>query len=399
MHFLQTSDWHLGRLLFNSSLLDDQKEILNQIISQISTASQEGNEYDALLIPGDIYDRANPPKEAMTVLSDFLTELSNKFPKLNVFILSGNHDDAKLLYFAKDFFRKANIHICTDLSDIQKPVIITSAKKESEKAAIYQIPYLEAYSFADLRRQQELYEKATEIIKENHKNFDDCLSVICAHLFAIKSIVNDAERSSVGPAEEVDTTLFEDFDYTALGHIHSYQPCGKKNNIFYSGSPLKFNPDNKDKENKFLLDITITKNQKPELKKIPLIAPHKITTITGSFADYVGKNSKDSLIEPYKNDYIIFICTDDVLPDSPMQNLKTVFPFIKSFRMEEREKGQNNNSAEERIARQNIIEEFESKPENLFNKFLEDINAKIQDKELETKEKELFLQYIKKEQE
>lgn len=399
MHFLQTSDWHLGRLLFNSSLLDDQKEILNQIISQISTASQEGNEYDALLIPGDIYDRANPPKEAMTVLSDFLTELSNKFPKLNVFILSGNHDDAKLLYFAKDFFRKANIHICTDLSDIQKPVIITSAKNESEKAAIYQIPYLEAYSFADLRRQQELYEKATEIIKENHKNNEDCFSIVCAHLFAIKSIVNDAERSSVGPAEEVDTTLFENFDYTALGHIHSYQPCGKKNNIFYSGSPLKFNPDNKDKENKFLLDITITKNQKPEVKKIPLIAPHKITTITGSFADYVGKNSKDSLIEPYKNDYIIFICTDDVLPDSPMQNLKTVFPFIKSFRMEEREKGQNNNSAEERIARQNIIEEFESKPENLFNKFLEDINAKIQDKELEKKEKELFLQYIKKEQE
>lgn len=399
MHFLQTSDWHLGRLLFNTSLLDDQKEILNQIISQIAAASQEGNEYDALLIPGDIYDRANPPKEAMTVLSDFLTELSNKFPKLNVFILSGNHDDAKLLYFAKDFFRKANIHICTDLSDIQKPVIITSSKNESEKAAIYQIPYLEAYSFADLRRQQELYEKATEIIKENHKNFDDCLSVICAHLFAIKSIVNDAERSSVGPAEEVDTTLFEDFDYTALGHIHSYQPCGKKNNIFYSGSPLKFNPDNKDKENKFLLDITLTKNQKPEVKKIPLIAPHKITTITGSFADYFGKNSKDELIEPYKNDYIIFICTDDVLPDSPMQNLKTVFPFIKSFRMEEREKGQNNNSAEERIARQNIIEEFENKPENLFNKFLEDINAKIQDKELETKEKELFLQYIKKEQE
>ena len=399
MHFLQTSDWHLGRLLFNTSLLDDQKEILNQIISQIATASQEGNEYDALLIPGDIYDRANPPKEAMTVLSDFLTELSNKFPKLNIFILSGNHDDAKLLYFAKDFFRKANIHICTDLSDIQKPVIITSSKNESEKAAIYQIPYLEAYSFADLRRQQELYEKATEIIKENHKNNEDCFSIVCAHLFAIKSIVNDAERSSVGPAEEVDTTLFEDFDYTALGHIHSYQPCGKKNNIFYSGSPLKFNPDNKDKENKFLLDITITKNQKSEVKKIPLIAPHKITTITGCFADYFGKKSKDSLIEPYKNDYIIFICTDDVLPDSPMQNLKTVFPFIKSFRMEEREKGQNNNSAEERIARQNIIEEFESKPENLCNKFLEDINAKIQDKELEKKEKELFLQYIKKEQE
>ena len=399
MHFLQTSDWHLGRLLFNTSLLDDQKEILNQIIFKIETASQEGNEYDALLIPGDIYDRANPPKEAMTVLSDFLTELANKFPKLNVFILSGNHDDAKLLYFAKDFFKRANIHICTDLSDIQKPVIITSQKNESEKAAIYQIPYLEAYSFADLRRQQELYEKATEIIKENHKNNEDCFSIICAHLFAIKSIVNDAERSSVGPAEEVDTTLFEDFDYTALGHIHSYQPCGKKNNIFYSGSPLKFNPDNKDKEKKFLLDITLTKNQKPEVKKIPLIAPHKITTITGSFADYFGKNSKDELIEPYKNDYIIFICTDDVLPDSPMQNLKTVFPYIKSFRMEEREKGQNNNSAEERIARQNIIEEFESKPENLFNKFLEDINANTKDDDLEKKEKELFLQYIKKEQE
>jgi len=394
MHFLQTSDWHLGRLLFNSSLLEDQKQILNQIILQIETASQEGNEYDALLIPGDIYDRANPPKEAMTVLSDFLTELSNKFPKLNVFILAGNHDDAKLLYFAKDFFRKANIHICTDLSDIEKPVIIESSKT-NEKAAIYQIPYLEAYSFEGLRRQQELYQKATEIIKENHKNFENCLSVICAHLFAIKSIVNDAERSSVGPAEEVDTTLFENFDYTALGHIHSYQPCGTKSNIYYSGSPLKFNPDNKDKENKFLLDITLSKNQKPEVKKIPLIAPHKITTITGSFYDYYGENAKQELITEYKNDYIIFICTDDVVPYSPIPSLQTVFPFIKAFRMQEKEENQNKTSVQER---QSLIEEFEAKPENLFNRFLEDINAQIQDKELEKQEKDLFLSYINKEE-
>jgi len=394
MHFLQTSDWHLGRLLFNSSLLEDQKQILNQIILQIETASQEGNEYDALLIPGDIYDRANPPKEAMTVLSDFLTELSNKFPKLNVFILAGNHDDAKLLYFAKDFFRKANIHICTDLSDIENPVIIESSKT-NEKAAIYQIPYLEAYSFEGLRRQQELYQKATEIIKENHKNFENCLSVICAHLFAIKSIVNDAERSSVGPAEEVDTTLFENFDYTALGHIHSYQPCGTKSNIYYSGSPLKFNPDNKDKENKFLLDITLSKNQKPEVKKIPLIAPHKITTITGSFYDYYGENAKQELITEYKNDYIIFICTDDVVPYSPIPSLQTVFPFIKAFRMQEKEENQNKTSVQER---QSLIEEFEAKPENLFNRFLEDINAQIQDKELEKQEKDLFLSYINKEE-
>ena len=394
MHFLQTSDWHLGRLLFNTSLLDDQKQILNQIILQIETASQEGNEYDALLIPGDIYDRANPPKEAMTVLSDFLTELSNKFPKLNVFILAGNHDDAKLLYFAKDFFRKANIHICTDLSDIKNPVIIESSKT-NEKAAIYQIPYLEAYSFEGLRRQQELYQKATEIIKENHKNFENCLSVICAHLFAIKSIVKDAERSSVGPAEEVDTTLFENFDYTALGHIHSYQPCGTKSNIYYSGSPLKFNPDNKDKENKFLLDITLSKNQKPEVKKIPLIAPHKITTITGSFYDYYGENAKQELITEYKNDYIIFICTDDVVPYSPIPSLQTVFPFIKAFRMQEKEENQNKTSVQER---QSLIEEFEAKPENLFNRFLEDINAQIQDKELEKQEKDLFLSYINKEE-
>ncbi len=394
MHFLQTSDWHLGRLLFNTSLLDDQKQILNQIILQIETASQEGNEYDALLIPGDIYDRANPPKEAMTVLSDFLTELSNKFPKLNVFILAGNHDDAKLLYFAKDFFRKANIHICTDLSDIENPVIIESSKT-NEKATIYQIPYLEAYSFEGLRRQQELYQKATEIIKENHKNFENCLSVICAHLFAIKSIVKDAERSSVGPAEEVDTTLFEDFDYTALGHIHSYQPCGTKSNIYYSGSPLKFNPDNKDKENKFLLDITLSKNQKPEVKKIPLIAPHKISTITGSFYDYYGENAKQELITEYKNDYIIFICTDDVVPYSPIPSLQTVFPFIKAFRMQEKEENQNKTSVQER---QSLIEEFEAKPENLFNKFLEDINAQIQDKELEKQEKDLFLSYINKEE-
>lgn len=392
MHFIQTSDWHLGRLLFEHSLLEDQKHVLDQLYNQIKKAEDNNTPYDGLLIPGDIYDRANPPKEAMQVLSDFLWKLSQDFKYLNIFILSGNHDDPKLLYFAKDFFRLGNVHICTDLSDFQNPVILTDSK--GEQAAVYQLPYLEAYSFTDLRRQQEMYEEACKKITEYHnQNHSDKLSIVCVHLFTIQATAEDSERSSIGPAEEVDADLFSSFNYTAAGHIHSFQPCGNKKNMYYSGSPLKYNPDNKDRGAKYFLDINVTE-EKVELEKIPVNPLHQIKLIEGNYKDYYGPESKPELIEPYKNDYIVFTCTDDVPPDSPMVNLKKVFPNIRIFRMKQKERNENQSTIEER---RKLIESVETNPEQLFEKFLEDINAQIQDKDLQNKEKELFLSYIKKE--
>lgn len=402
MHFLQTSDWHLGRLLFENSLLEDQKFVLNQIKEQIKLNEEQNTPYDALLIPGDIYDRANPPREAMAVLSDFLSDITKSFPNLHIFILAGNHDDPKLLYFAKQFFALGNVHICTDLSDLENPFILTKTNKttddsEQEIAAIYQIPYLEAFSFENLRRQQEMYEEACKKIKEHHlKNHSDKLCIVCAHLFTIKAQTGDAERACVGPAEEVDASLFADFDYTAVGHIHSFQPCGISKNMYYSGTPLKYNPDNKDRQEKFLLDVNLTKkadkNAEVEIKKLPLTPLHKITTITGSYADYYGPASKEELIKPFKDDYIVFICTDDVPPDSPVANLRTVFPYIRAFRMEDRLHNENQSDTEER---RELIEQFDTKPDVLFDKFLEDINADVKDENLKQKEKELFLQFMK----
>ena len=99
MKFLQTSDWHLGKIFYETSLIQDQVHFLNQIIDELKLSQKNNAPYDALLIPGDIYDRSVPPSEAVNILNDFFTTVHKEFPELHIFITSGNHDSPERLNF------------------------------------------------------------------------------------------------------------------------------------------------------------------------------------------------------------------------------------------------------------------------------------------------------------
>lgn len=338
MKFLQTSDWHLGKTFHELNLEEDQKFFLDQVYSELKNESETGDAYDGLLIPGDIYDRPVPPADAVRMLSKFLGRLHEDFPGLQIFILSGNHDSADRLSFLKDILTEINIHITTDVKDFTNPVIL---EQNGDKCAVYQLPFLYAGSFFDeennaIKRQNDLYEYACKKISEvHHKNFNDFSSVLCCHLMTVKSLVSDSERSFVGTAEEVDASLFDSFDYTAVGHLHSYQAAGELKKVVYSGAPLSYSFD--DKEDRFMLKVNIHKGKEPEVTKVPIQPLHKVVRLKGPFESFYGINADNTLIKKHENDFVEILVDDAVVPEGAVSLLRTNFKNLLSFRKETKE--------------------------------------------------------------
>ena len=402
MKFLHTSDWHLGKIFHEFSFIEDQKEMLNQLINELKIANDSGCPYDALFVSGDIYDRSIPPVEAVNLFSSFLSQVKLSLPKLELFFIAGNHDSASRLSFAKEILKNEKIHICSDTKSFCKPIILSN---ERESVAIYQLPFLMPHSIApqvnngefsfedssQLKKQQELVQEACVQIKESHeKNYSDSMAVLLAHLFTLNSLVSDSERSFVGTAEQVDASLFDFFNYTALGHLHGFQVCGKNKTVFYSGSPLAYSFE--DSKDTFFLSVELTKNEKPVVTKIPVKPLHRLVKLEGSFSEFYGENENKKLIDEYKNDYVEIVCTDSIMPVSPMILLRNNFPLIMSFIQKNNiQKIETTQIAQRRVA----IES--NNAEKIFEQFIQELYGEsFNNDELVQTEKEVFLEQSKK---
>lgn len=386
MRFLQTSDWHLGKIFHERNLIEDQEFFLNQIFEQIQKAKAEGEPYSALLVPGDIYDRAIPSQEATELLSSFIARMNFEQPEVHIFFISGNHDSASRLSYGAKIFEKQNIHFCTDTKKLAEPVILDNGK---EKTAVYQIPFLTPLSIKTnddkpLRQQQELYQAACEmIINEHKKNFKEIPSVVCAHLYSIGTTPAASERSYVGTAEQVDVSIFKDFTYGAFGHIHRFQFCNKDHTIAYSGSPLTYNFD--DSPETFMLDVKISKETDVQVEKIPFKHLHPIIKLEGKLEEFL--NARNSEVKELQNHFIEVTLTDEIMPVGAFSLLQTVMPGLLCLIMKGRQGSENSTSLLERkIA-------MESRdPEKIFDQFLKDIYSEEElEKELVKKEKDLFV--------
>ncbi|MCQ2613770.1 MAG: exonuclease subunit SbcD [Treponemataceae bacterium] len=332
MKFLHTSDWHLGKYFFELSLLKDQEHFLNQLFEELQKAEDNSEAYDALLICGDIYDRAVPPPEAVAVFSRFLTKVHEAFPDLHVFAISGNHDSAMRLSFAQNLLAGANIHLCTSASACAEPVIL---QKNGETVAVYQIPFLTGGAFCDqednpLHKQYDLVAAACKNIENDMKSRPDVPAVVCAHLFTNGAVTGDSETSFVGTAEAVPPSLFEPFAYTALGHIHKMQhfSAGSKaetSTVYYSGSPLAYSfGENSDK---CFLRVEISRNSPPKITQITVKPLHPVVRAEGTFEELLALPK-----EEFENCYIEAICTDTIHHENAMGLLKSRFEGVLSYR-------------------------------------------------------------------
>lgn len=405
MKFLQTGDLHLGKFFYEYPLLEDQKHVLKLLIDELKAEQDAGAPYDALVIAGDVYDRSLPPADAVQAFSDFLAEVQKSFSELHVLIIPGNHDSAIRLSYAQKILEQQRIHIRTDLSRIDEPVII-------KDAAFYLMPFLQPASLSITEKAEKQPEsapiKAEKLLlaensakEQQNLTFDfdtadsaqsdaaaqsdearaaptaeaaasqtqtaaqdsattaqserketylmsqaalaeealkrinlaknkDIANILVAHLFAAGSIESDSERVIWGTAEQVDASLFKDFAYTTLGHLHRYQKAAA--HAFYSGSPLaySFGESSGTGADKVFLRVEIEKGAEPSVTAIPIKPLHRVVSLKGSFDEFLNSKTYDE----YKDCFIEIESTEDSIVENPVMLLRKKFPLLLSFKQD-----------------------------------------------------------------
>lgn len=390
---LHTADWHLGKLLNEHSLEEDQIYFIEQIISELKQAESDHEPYDAMVIAGDIYDTVNPSERSMRMMDKFYYDIHNEFPDLHLFVLKGNHDSARIGY-NRAFLDLHNIHLCADAENFLEPYVI---RKGEETLCVYQLPYLnqlnssqicENNSEGRLHSQKDLVGSAcNQILKSHKKNHRDSMSLLCAHLTTFGSIKSAYDEHSVGAIDDVDSSMFEDFNYVALGHIHKFQKCGSKGYIYYSGSPYPYYFDSSN--DVFFISAEISKDE-TKVSKIPLKQLHKVERLEMNLSDVL--EADEEFIKEHEENYIEIVFDDEYFPVDAVSKIKDRLPLALSFRRKERI-SVSNDSQKNAEFRESA---FDS-PEKYFEAFFEDVcGGEIIDKELHEESKRLFIEIAEK---
>jgi exonuclease SbcD len=315
MKFIHTSDWHIGRLFQNISLLEDQLHVLNQIKNYA-----KAHQVDALVIAGDIFDRSVPPADAVEALDNFFDEISTEL-QLPIIMISGNHDSAKRLGFGAAHMRQSGLHILNTVSDVTTPVIIET---ESGSVHFYGIPYhdpvevKEAFS-CDVSTYDEAHTYLVD--KINKVRVADVPSVLISHCFIDGAEESDSERPlSIGGADRVSYQPLESFDYVALGHLHGPQYKGAKH-IRYSGSLLKYS-FSEYKQSKGITIVEMDDKGLVATEHLPLKPLKDLRVVEGVLADIVEQGKTDSNNEDYL--FVRLLDKQDIL--DPLGQLRKVYP-------------------------------------------------------------------------
>ncbi|MEH6557030.1 MAG: exonuclease SbcCD subunit D [Oceanicoccus sp.] len=316
MKFLHTSDWHIGRQFHNVSLLDDQRHVLEQIVAYIQSES-----VDALVIAGDIYDRSVPPAKAVELLDEFMTTICSDM-NVPVILIPGNHDGAERLRFGSRQLRSAGLHILGDLNRVTEPVLITAG---DDTVAFYGIPYNDPETvrnlFAvDVTSYDDAHSYLVDQVTSVKSN--DVANVLISHCFLDGAEESESERPlSIGGADRVSYQPCVDFDYVALGHLHSPQYKGEKF-IRYSGSILKYS-FSEEKQNKGVTLVELN-NRSVTSTHLPLQALRDMRIIEGELQAILEQGK----VDPNHEDYLLVRLTDRHAILDPMGKLRAVYPNV-----------------------------------------------------------------------
>lgn len=317
MKFIHTSDWHIGRLFHNVSLLDDQRHVLNQLLDYI-----EEHKVDAVVIAGDIYDRAIPPASAVDLLDEVLTKITIGLG-VPVILIPGNHDSAQRMRFASQQLKQSGLHILGDLGEITKPVIISS---QTGDVAFYGIPYCDPETVRNFFQQDvKSYDEAHSYLVEqiNSVKSSTQANVLISHCFIDGAKESDSERPlSIGGSDRVSFAPCESFNYVALGHLHAPQQRGGEH-IRYSGSILKYSFSEQNQK-KGLNLVELDQHGSALVTHLPLLPLRNMRVIEGEFARIIDHGK----VDPHNQDYLLIRMTDRHAILEPMAKLREVYPNV-----------------------------------------------------------------------
>lgn len=354
MKFLHLSDLHIGKRVNEFSMLEDQEYILTKIINII-----DNEKPDAVVIAGDVYDKSVPSAEAVQLFDDFLCRLAQR--KLQVFVISGNHDSAERMAFGGRLMDVSGVHMSPVYNGKVEAI---SLDDEFGRVNFFMLPFVKP---ANVRRffedaEIESYTDAVRVAVENMNVNADERNVIVTHQFVTGAEKCESEEISVGGSDNVDASVLDCFDYVALGHIHGPQNIGSER-VRYCGTPLKYS-FSEAKHKKSVTVVEIGEKGSLKIRTVTLEPKRDLRQIKGTYAEIT---LKDNYINTNTDDYMHITLTDEEdIPDA-IGKLRVIYPNLMKLDYD--------NKRTRSSAKLDIIENIEQRsPLDLFAEFYEKQN-------------------------
>ena len=315
MKFFHLSDLHLGRRMYEFSLIEDQKYILEEILR---LAEQEAPE--AVVIAGDIYDRALPSAEAVELFDGFLRALSER--RIPVLCISGNHDSPERIAFGASLMTPSRVYLSPVYNGSVEPVTLSDAFGD---VRFYLLPFIKP---ANVRRfyPDAVIESYTDALRcaVEHMDVDMAArNVLITHQFVTGGVRSDSEDITVGGTDNVDAAVFDVFDYVALGHLHGAQKIGR-DTLRYSGTPLKYSFSEKDQE-KSVTVVELGVKGDISVSALPLTPRRDMRVIRGTYAELTLRENYE---ETNTDDYIHAVLTDENDIPNALARLRSIYPNL-----------------------------------------------------------------------
>ena len=319
MIFFHLSDLHIGKKVNKKSLLEEQAHILDAIIQ-----AAEDRKPNGILIAGDVYDLTVPSAEAVALFDDFLVRLQRLGTK--VFVISGNHDSAERIAFASRIMNRSGVYMSPVYAGETTPIVLSDVFGE---VAIYMLPFVKPATVRYWAGDDSIktYDDAVRYAVGKMEVDPSRRNIIIAHQFITDAERSDSEEVSVGGVENVDASVFDAFDYVALGHLHRPQFCTRKT-VRYSGSPLKYS-FSEVKDKKGIVVVELGKKGDVKIDTIPLEPIHDWHDLRGTYDELTAKSFWEGT--PYREDFVRVTLTDEEdIPDA-LGKLRAVYHNLMEF--------------------------------------------------------------------
>lgn len=328
MKFIHLSDLHLGKRVNEFSMIEDQRYILQEIL-QIT----EQEKPDGVLVAGDVYDRTVPPVEAVELLGDFLKGLAAL--ECKVIIISGNHDSPERLSFASSLIAKSGIYISPVYDGNIVPV---SFRDEFGTVRVYPLPFVKPVSVRGVYPEEKIesYSDAVRVAVEHLGLDESARNILVTHQFVTGAQTCESEEISVGGTEQIDGSVFDGFDYVALGHIHGPQRVGR-DTVRYCGTPLKYS-FSESGHHKSLTVVEVYEKGNVQIRTVPLKPLHDMRRLRGSYEELTAR---DSYLGTAVDDYLHITLTDEEDVLDAAARLRIIYPNLMKMDYDNKRTRQN----------------------------------------------------------
>lgn len=318
MKLIHLSDLHIGKRVNGFSMTEDQRHILREIIRIIADEKP-----DCIAIAGDVYDKPVPSAEAVEIFDDFLVRLAAL--DIPVFIISGNHDSPERLSFGSRLMDSAGIYLSPVYNGDVEPV---SIEDEHGPVDVFMLPFIKPVhvrkAFPDEAESIVSYTDAVRAAVDHMPVDKERRSILITHQFVTGAQRCESEELSVGGSDNVDASVFDDFDYVALGHIHGPQDM-VDGRIRYCGSPLKYSFSEAG-HHKSVTVAEIGSAGNVDIHEIPLMPLRDMTELKGTYDELTAMSFyKDT---GWKNNYIHITLTDEEDVPEAVARLRVIYPYL-----------------------------------------------------------------------